>query len=113
MACCQHHAHGALQIVCAERDHGRAHKALRQVHLDPSVHKDLGGRLGEELTGEAAIMAQHDVRVIGIIPFHPGRDGHAHASHIVHSEIRCDDGAPAIGTELDLGHDRKLLKGRN
>jgi hypothetical protein len=36
---------------------------------------------------------------------HPFRYGHAHARHVVHREFLRDDGAPAVSTEFDLGHD--------
>ena len=100
-----HHRPGRLQPHHGVREGGRRRKRRRQTHAHPLRRHRLGRGLGKFPGEKPRVVPHQDVRGCAVrFGADPSRDGPRRQSDVGEGEVVRDHPAPAIGSELDVGH---------
>ncbi len=96
-----HDAAGRAHLLDRVRERRGRRVIVRQPHLETRVRKLFGRDFGEAARTEARIVGQQDAPGGVLMPVDVVGDGARDTAHIFKGEVVGDDGAPAIGAELD------------
>src|SRR5450759_39379 len=113
MAGGDHDAARCAQFLDVVGNRGRRHVVVRQQHRNPRGGNDLGNGARGMARQEARVVADNDAALCFFVLEHVAGNRSRNAAHVMESDIVGNKAAPAVGTELDVGHSPSLVVSRS